>query len=87
MASETADRLVRTKVNRFVEPEVIENRVEELTNNKRHTRLPNFRLAVPEAYRYSDEEILAAFKEKYSHLEKKSDDELVYLIEAQYSKK
>jgi hypothetical protein len=48
------------------------------------TRLPNFRSAVPNVKKYTDEEILELFRKKYPNLKQKSDDQLIELIEKKY---
>lgn len=53
---------------------------------KSATRLPNFRGAVAEAKNFSDDQILAKFKQKYPRLRSLSDDETVELIERRYAK-
>ncbi|MCI0696051.1 hypothetical protein L0337_29130 [candidate division KSB1 bacterium] len=50
-------------------------------------RLPNFRSAVPNAKKYTDEEILELFRKKYPNLKQKSDDQLIELIEKKYKTK
>lgn len=87
MATETAKRLVKDKkVSQFVDQEIDEIIIKELSQPNNETKLPNFRAAVPESNKYSDEEILTAYRKKYPPLKKKDDIELIRLIEAKYSR-
>ncbi len=48
------------------------------------TLLPNFRAKVPESKKYSDKEILDAYRKKYSNLKNVNDEKLIKMIEDKY---
>lgn len=51
------------------------------------TKLPNFRAAVPQASKYTDQEIVKMFRKKFPKFNNKTDDELIALIEKNYARK
>jgi hypothetical protein len=61
--------------------------IEKLLEPAETTKLPNFRAMFPELDKYSDEQILAAYRQKFSNFSTVSDDELIKLIEAKYGPK
>lgn len=50
------------------------------------TKLPSFRKAVPEAGKYTDEEVVIMFRKKFSNLRDKSDEEIIQMIEKKYAR-
>lgn len=68
---------------------VFEAKDEELFNSslfESATKLPNFRAAVPNASKFSDEQIIQMFKKKFPNLQDKNDSEIVQLIERKYAR-
>jgi hypothetical protein len=54
------------------------------TNTREVTRLPNCRAKFPRFKKYTDEEILAAYRKKFPHLAQIDDERLIQLIEAKH---
>jgi S1-C subfamily serine protease len=50
----------------------------------RETLLPNFRAKVPESTKYSDKEILDAYRKKFPNLKNVNDEKLIKMIEEKY---
>lgn len=61
--------------------------IEKLLELTETTKLPNFRAMFPELDKYSDEQILAAYRQKFSRFNNVGDEELIKLIETKYSSK
>lgn len=61
--------------------------IEKLFEPAATTKLPNFRATFPDLEKYSDEQILAAYRQKFSKFNDVADDELIKLIEAKYGAK
>jgi len=51
------------------------------------TRLPKLRAAVPEFNKYTDEEIIAAYRQKHPKYKNVTDEEIIIILEENYSKK
>jgi len=58
-----------------------------IEEDEEETRLPYFRLVVPTANKYSDQQILDLYRKKYSNLKNKSEEALIELIERKHKKK
>lgn len=87
MANKTADRLLKEKKVSLVKNEAFEESpFKELAKPENETQLPNFRAAMPQANKYNDDEILAFYRKKFPNLIKRSDEELINLIETKYAK-
>ena len=59
--------------------------IEQLLETDRTTSLPNFRAAMPSFNAYSDEQVLAAYRQKFPKFKDASDEQLTKLIEAKYN--
>jgi len=51
------------------------------------TRLPKLRAAAPEFNKYTDEEIIDAYRQKYPKYKNATDEEIIIILERKYSKK
>ncbi len=64
----------------------INSAIEEITyTNMQETNLPNLRKALPKLEKYSDEQIIDAYKKRHPELKDATTEELIKILEKRYS--